>query len=90
MSTRPSRRWPTAPVSALAVLTTMLVPAAIGAVILSRSRAGRRIVPNARPTNPPSTPTANDTSVSSTACHTRTSEGRPSSSRVMFTAPFWK
>ena len=78
-STRPSRRWRTDPVRALRPLIRMLVPPAVGAATPIRSRAGNRIVPSARPTNPPRTPTPRDTTVRTTACHTSTSEASPSS-----------
>jgi hypothetical protein len=53
------------------VLTMMLVPPAVAAGI-SRNRkrmAGNLMVPNARPTKPPSIPTANEMKASKASCH---------------------
>lgn len=79
MSTRPSRKCRIAPVSDARLLTRMLVPPAMGAAMPISSIAGSRIVPSARPTKPPSSPTPNDTTVSSATCHTSMSEGSPNS-----------
>ena len=82
-STLPSRMWRRAPKRELAVLTMMLVPAArVDGMPRNRS-TGSLTVPRARPTKPPTMPTPKDMTVSSTACHSRASEGRPSSWRVM-------
>src|SRR5574337_15311 len=76
-STRRSRRCRTEPVAALSVLTRMLVPAATGAGNPRRSRKGRRIVPRASPTMPPSTPTPYESRVRKSASQSGTADGRP-------------
>ena len=83
MLTRPSRMWRIAPKRALDVLTMMLVPAATSDGTPNSRRTGSLTVPRARPTKPPTMPTPKDMTVNSTASHTRASEGRPSSCRVM-------
>ena len=60
-STRRARKCSREPPTDATVLTRMFVPAAMGADIPNRSKAGRRIVPSAKPTNPPRTPTAKET-----------------------------
>ena len=72
-STRPSLKCRIAPLSEARLDTSMLVPPAIGALIPIRSIAGRRMVPSASPTNPPSIPTANETAVSTPTCQIRRS-----------------
>ena len=77
LDTLPSRQCRTEPVIALRALTNILVPAAVGADIPMRSSAGRRMVPNARPTNPPRTPTAVETTVNIIACQRAISSPKP-------------
>ena len=82
MSTLPPRQCFIAPERELRLLTIILVPPAIAAGVPKSSSAGKRIVPKARPTNPPSIPTNKDMIVSKRAFQTRRSDGSPISPRV--------
>ena len=63
------------PDSALRLLIIMFVPPAIVDGTPSNSRAGNRMVPSARPTNPPSIPVRSDITANKIAFHSKTSEG---------------
>ena len=73
-----------APKIELMLLTKMLVPPAVGAAMPISNMAGRRMVPKARPTNPPNSPTANETTVSTTAFQIRTSDPQPKVASIQF------
>ena len=81
-STRPPRQCLNAPDRALKLLTMILVPPAIAGGVPSNNNAGRRIVPSARPTKPPSTPTRREIMVSKTTFQINWLDGSPISSKL--------